>query len=366
VVRDGPAVSTAAPTADWPLQVQALERASALYRAEGVRFVEAALELLGQQGWKDVTVADVAAAAGIHPRNAARWLRRVNDDGVLVWLRKVGRGARSRLCLVARNARVCRLPTRARFLALKNLKILNFADPTRGVGDSPERVRRREEAAARVEIVRLVERELIPLLPDADERTATTYARLILRSPRPVEARHVRLLRDRLTGRLPSRRWSTLEHVECPAAYVYEALRMCGQGLGDAEVVRGRRGTAEEARLRRIVFAVYDMDDREEARAYQESAEYLDASRRLDEIKEYQSACAPDPRWAEYDRNDPVTEAELARIREEMAGLSTAEFLARMREGGDDARRRPAEARARAQARPRARARARAGRGGEP
>ena len=54
-------------------------------------------------------MADIAAAAGMHEVNARRWLRRCHEDGVLYWASKVGRGAVSRLGLVAENARVCRV-----------------------------------------------------------------------------------------------------------------------------------------------------------------------------------------------------------------------------------------------------------------
>ncbi len=101
------------PLPDSLVQRQALERAAALYRAEGVSFVNAMLDLVGPAGWADVTVPEIADQAGIHPRTATRWLVRCERDGVLRWLRRVGRGARSRLCLVPLSARVCCFLARA-------------------------------------------------------------------------------------------------------------------------------------------------------------------------------------------------------------------------------------------------------------
>jgi hypothetical protein len=73
---------------------------------------------------------------------------------------------------------------------------------------------------------------LIPLLRDADEWTAVTFARLILSVPKVIHEGLVLGLRDRLLGAVPDGRWRTLDHLERPAAYCYEALRGCGQGYG--------------------------------------------------------------------------------------------------------------------------------------
>ena len=117
----------------------------------------------------------------------------------------------------------------------KNLQSLNFTAATRAARDvaGAERIReKRIEAAERLRIVRLVEQELIPLLRDADEWTAVTFARLILSVPKVIHEGLVLELRDRLLGAVPDGRWRTLDHLERPAVYCYEALRGCGQGYG--------------------------------------------------------------------------------------------------------------------------------------
>jgi hypothetical protein len=71
------------PLPDSPVQRHALERAAALYRAEGVSFVNAMLDLVGPAGWADVTVPEIADRAGVQLRTATRWLVRCEHDGVL-------------------------------------------------------------------------------------------------------------------------------------------------------------------------------------------------------------------------------------------------------------------------------------------
>lgn len=70
---------------------------------------------------------------------------------------------------------------------------------------------KRGEEAKRLRVVRVMERELLPELWDADERTGLTLARLILSAPRPIREGELLLLRDRLTGQLPDGRWTIVK-----------------------------------------------------------------------------------------------------------------------------------------------------------
>jgi len=94
--------------------VQARARAELLYRAEGVRFLERALAYLGPDCYRVLTVPDLAAACGVSERTARSWLGRFDRDGVMVWLRRVGRCARSTLCLPAVSRRVSRFVAHVR------------------------------------------------------------------------------------------------------------------------------------------------------------------------------------------------------------------------------------------------------------
>ena len=219
------------------LHRQARERARLLYRAEGVRFVDVALELVGAVGYVDVRVADVAAAAGIHEKNARSWLRRCHEDGILYWASKVGRGAISRLALVAESARVSRFIASVSLVKKKNLSLrfkITGANCVRATLQRQRQERydeRRREAARRMAVVRLMEDELLPELWDRDDRTGVTLARAILQAPEPITAGFVLMLRDRLTCNLPGWRWRSID-ADRPAAYVYGALCNAGTGRG--------------------------------------------------------------------------------------------------------------------------------------
>jgi hypothetical protein len=98
-----------------PLVRQARERAvAARVRAEGLRVLDAWLPLFDPVAYVDGRVADFARAAGIHERNARRWLQRFHELGILVWIRKAGRGAIGRLALrvhaLTKNARISGAP----------------------------------------------------------------------------------------------------------------------------------------------------------------------------------------------------------------------------------------------------------------
>jgi hypothetical protein len=212
----------------WPAdsrQTQALARAVVLYRAEGRRFLEATLELLGPVGYADVKVEDVAAAGHVHEATARRWLRRFSDDGVLYWASKVGRGAVSRIGLVPLSARVSRFVAR---VVLKD-KIFNLQDwrsthATRGFAAVAasrrlhyERRSRREarldELRERMRVLRIFEEDVLPWLWDSDELTHVSFGRLILTCLVPITEEKVRQFAD---GE--------------EAGYVYEAFRNAGNG----------------------------------------------------------------------------------------------------------------------------------------
>ena len=69
-----------------------------------------------------------------------------------------------------------------------------------------------------------MESELLPALWDADGKTGISLAGLIMSAPRQILAGEIRLLRDRVTSRMPDSRWRTID--DEPSRYVYGALRL--------------------------------------------------------------------------------------------------------------------------------------------